>query len=267
MIIQTLLSARWLLRSAIAVLAILLCLLAAAWQWDRSQQQLDAEQAALAEPAPVGEVVSPADLSVPIEALGRQVAVAGRYIEGTQTLVRSRLSQDGVAGFWVVNGIRTSDGTVVAVLRGWSSTNAPTVPEGSVSITGRLQPDENFYPDSPISDKHPLVTITRAGLHEQWGPPIERAGQDTLMTPGFVAATDISPGASDLAMLVPLIGTDPEIDYPLRNVFYSLQWLVFVGFVIVIWVKWLRDDLVEARGIAEEGAVGSAHADRVSLHS
>lgn len=265
MIMRTLLSGRWLLRSAIALVAIVLCLLAAAWQWDRSQQQLTAEQAALAEPAPVGEVVSPSDPVVPIEALGRQVTLDGKYIAGAQTVIRSRLSQDREAGFWVVNGIRTPDGTVVAALRGWSATDQPQAPTGSVAITGRLQPDENFYPDSPITEKQPLVTITQAGLRKQWEPPITAAGGDTLITPGFVAVTDMSPGDTGLGALVPLIGIDPEIDFPLRNVFYSLQWLVFVGFVIVIWVKWLRDDLAEARRDDEEDAPGEAETDRVSL--
>ena len=245
----------------------MLCLFAATWQWERSQQQLAAEQAALAEPAPVGEVLDPSDPSVPIESLGRQVTVAGQYIAGAQSLIRSRLSKGGEPGLWVVNGIRTADGTVVAALRGWSPNADPPVAEGSVSLTGRLQPDENFYGDAPISEGQPLVTITQAGLRKQWEPPITRAGQDVLMTPGFVAVTRISPVDPGLGMLVPLIGTDPEIDYPLRNVLYSLQWLVFAGFVIVIWLKWLREDLAEARRDSEEDAVREVQSDRVNLHS
>lgn len=245
----------------------MLFLFAAAWQWDRSQQQLAAEQAALAEPAPVGEVVSPSDPSVPIEVLGRQVTVTGDYVAGTQSLVRSRLSSDGEPGFWVINGIRTADGTVVTALRGWSPNADPPVAEGPVSLTGRLQPDENFYADAPISESRPLVTITQAGVRKQWEPPLTRAGQVALMTPGFVAATEISPVDSRLAVLVPLIGTDPEIDYPLRNVFYSLQWLVFVAFVIVVWFKWLREDVAEAQRDSEEDAVRESDADGVSLNS
>lgn len=267
MLTRTLLSGRWLLRSAIAVIAIVLCLFAATWQWDRSQQQLEAEQAALAEPAPIGEVVSPSEPSVPIVALGRQVTVAGEYIAGAQSVVRSRLSQGGEPGFWVVNGIRTKDGTVVSALRGWSPSANPPAVKGPVSLTGRLQPDENFYGDSPISKEEPLVTITQAGLRKQWEPHVDQSDQAVLLSPGFVAVTEISPVDPDLGPLVPLIGTDPEIDYPLRNVFYSLQWLVFAGFVIVIWSKWLREDLAEARRDDEEGAVVGNGPGRVSLKS
>lgn len=254
MITRTLLSGRWLLRSALALVAILLCVFAATWQWDRSQQQLAAEQAALAEPAPVGEVVSPADPSVPIEALGRQVTVTGEYLAGAQSIVRTRLSPGGEPGFWVVNGVRTSDGTIVSVLRGWSPSSNPTTAEGSASVVGRLQPDENFYGDALVSAARPLVTITQAGLREQWEQPSTRVGQQVPMTPGFVAATQIRPGDPDLESLIPLIGTDPEIDYPLRNVFYSLQWLVFAGFVIVVWLKWFREDVAEASSDGHEDA-------------
>lgn len=267
MITRTLLSGRWLLRSALAVAAIALCLFAATWQWDRSQQQLVAEQAALAEPAPVGEVVRPSDPSVPIESLGRQVTVTGHYIAGAQSLIRSRLSGDGEPGFWVVNGIRTPDGTVVAALRGWSPSADPPVAEGSVSLAGRLQPDENFYSDAPISPERPLVTITQAGLLRQWEPPVAQSGQALLMTPGFVTVTQMSPTDRGLGELVPLIGTDPQIDYPLRNVFYSLQWLVFAGFVILVWSKWLREDLAEARRDEEEDAVRESGRDQASLKS
>jgi surfeit locus 1 family protein len=267
MITRTLFSGKWLVLSTLAVVGIAACMLAAMWQWDRSQQQLLAEQAGLAAPTPIGEVVSSADARVPIEALGRQVTVVGEYLPNSQTLVRSRLSQDGEAGFWVVNAVQTTDGAIVAALRGWSKDQEVAVATGPVGFAGRLQPDENFYPKAPIAADAPLVTITEAGLQTQWQESLGQAGGAGQMLPGFVAVTSIEPSNLGVSEVRPLIGSDPAVGFPWRNVLYSLQWLVFAGFVVVMWIRWFREDLAQARRAETEPGWQSSQPDRVSLDS
>lgn len=270
---RVLLTGKWLVLTLIALLAIAACGLAAVWQWDRSQQQLRAEQAGLAAPTNIAAVVQPGQPDVPIEALGRQVLVDGEYIPRAQSLIRSRLSDSGEEGYWVVDGVRTGDGAVVAVLRGWSSTADVEAPTGSVSLGGRLQPDENFYPNAAISADEPLVTITESGLMKQWtGVSAESGDQGAAVqadefVPGFVAATDVTPQSPGLTLVQPVIGQDPDVGFPWRNVLYSLQWVVFAAFVVIIWVKWFRDDVREQAARDAASPRASEAQDRVSLGS
>ena len=272
------LSPKWVLLTCLAAVALGAFAWASFWQWDRSQQQLEAEQAGLAAPAVIEEVVSPQDPGVPITALGRQVTVTGEYLPGTQSLVRSRLSEQGEVGFWVLNGVRTDAGSVVAVLRGWSAVQDVAEPTGSVRVAGRLQPDENFYPNAVVSAEDPLVTITMAGLMAQWSNPADGdqisedpAGATSAtsdLLPGFVAATEVTPGSAAVSLVRPVIGVDPDVGFPWRNVAYSLQWLVFAAFVVVMWFRWFREDVRERRADPADGPTeqeSAEAAERVSL--
>ena len=83
----------------------------------------------------------------------------------------------------------------------------------------------------------PLVTITTAGLGQQWGAD---PGQ------GYVTVT-AAPAAPDYTLVAPIIGTDPNVPFPLQNAFYSLQWLIFAGAVVYVWVRFLREGSPDGR--------------------
>lgn len=248
---------QWIGRTALAVVVIAAFFALSYWQYARTQDQLAAARAALSHQVDYAEVVRPDDRQLPVPALGRRVSVSGTVVPGARALVRDRLDDTGDRGYLVVDAVRIGDGRVVAVLQGWVPT-ARSAPEltGAITVSGRVQPDENFYPDAPVVAGEPLVTITAAGLLTQWAPRV------TQLTPGYVTVTG-TPAAAGLRTVAPIVGADPDPPFPWQNVFYTLQWLIFAVLVVVAWLRWLRDDVVAAR----EAAAAAGQRDRVSLNS
>jgi cytochrome oxidase assembly protein ShyY1 len=230
--LRVLATPRWIGYTALAVLAIVLCMVAARWQYQRAQDELAVERAAAAALASYEQVVTADALSV--DELGREVDVAGVGVANARSFIRTRANEAGVAGFLVVDGVKLPDGRVVPLLQGWvpdqESAPKPVSPGDPVQAIGRVQPDENFYRDAPITADKPLVTITAAGLTEQWGG-------NANLAPGYVTATS---AATDFERSRPVFGSDPDVPFPLQNTLYSLQWLVFVALVIYVWVRGLR---------------------------
>jgi cytochrome oxidase assembly protein ShyY1 len=238
---QVLLSPTWIMRTVGALLVIAGCIAAAVWQYHRTADQVEVAQAAASLPVDYAELV-PSDRSLDPGQLGRNVIVTG-VVTDDRTLVRDRLSPAGEVGYLVVDGVRIADDRTVAVLQGWVSrrADAPDRVGRQITVAGRLQPDENFYPDAPVAPTGPLVTITNAGLGQQWG---------TAPGQGYVTVTG-APGAAGFALVPPIIGTDPDVPFPLQNAFYSLQWLIFAGAVVYVWVRFLREDLRTADSAPE----------------
>ncbi|MFN8126224.1 MAG: SURF1 family protein [Candidatus Nanopelagicales bacterium] len=238
---DVLLTPRWILRTVAAALLIAGCVAASVWQYHRTADQVEVAQAANSVPVGYEELVAGGDSLDPGQ-LGRNVIVTGESGAG-RTFIRERLSPSGEVGYLVVDGVHLADGRVVAVLRGWVP-RPEGVPESvgePVTWAGRLQPDENFYPDAPVTDTGPLLTITHAGLAQQWG---------TAPAPGYVTAT--GPAAPGVTPVAPVVGTDPDVPFPLQNAFYSIQWLIFAAAVGYVWFRFLREDLAEVSEPTEE---------------
>ena len=242
---RVLLSPAWLLRSALALIGVALCVLLSWWQYQRTQDQIAVAEAAVAQLQPF-EAAVPADAAgLDAGLLGRHVLVTGQVVPGARSYIRSRLSSDDEVGYLVVDGVRLADGRVVAVLQGWvpDPDSAPQLAGRTVTVTGRIQPYENFYPGAPVSAEEPLVTITAAGLDTQW--PADTPGA------GYVAVTG-TPAATGFGPVTPLVGTDPDVPFPVQNIFYTVQWLIFAGVIVVIWGRFLREDIRAARAVESE---------------
>lgn len=244
---RVLLSPAWLLRSALAIVGIVLCVLLSWWQYQRTQDQIAVAEAAVAQLQPYEVAVPTTTPDLDAGLLGRSVSVSGEVLPGARSFIRSRLSSDDRVGYLVVDGVRLADGRVVAVLQGWvpDRSAAPELAGRTVTVAGRMQPYENFYPGAPISATEPLVTITAAGLDAQWSARPEV---------GYVAVTG-APSSERFGSVTPLVGTDPDVPFPVQNIFYTLQWLIFAGVIIVIWARFLREDIRDARA-ADTSATG-----------
>src|SRR5699024_9467410 len=71
--------------------------------------------------------------------VGRKVSVTGAYDADGQLLVTGR-AHDGVTGVLVLTPLRTADGAVLPVVRGWVAdpADADPPPAGIVHVTGYL---------------------------------------------------------------------------------------------------------------------------------
>ncbi len=249
---------QWILRTAGALLAIAICVVASVWQYGRTDDQLAVARSAVSQLVPYGELVPADSGTLDIASLGHNVSVVGEVVPGARSFVRSRLSAEGEVGYLVVDGVRLDDGRVVAVLQGWvpDVESAPSLAGREVRVTGRVQPYENFYASAPVTPSDPLLTISGAGLAEQWG---EDAPID-----GYVTVTG-TPAAPGLEVATPLVGTDPDVPFPLQNAFYSLQWLIFAGIVVFAWIRFFREDVRVERERGAEVPIVAPPDDRVSL--
>lgn len=259
------------LRTAVQprMLLILVLLLGAAavcgrlgvWQLERAelrgQAAVSAEQAELAaEPAvPLAEVLEP---QTPMggELVGHKVAVTGTF-EGESLLVAGR-SVDGATGYLLLDPLRVgtaggpggaeasarADGTgdaVLAVVRGWvpspqAAVEAGPAPSGTVEVEGYLQSGESAgYADLPAGQ---VDAVSPAELVNRWGGPIYSA---------YLVAVEMTPEQDSRVVLLPP-PTLPGGGLNLQNLAYALQWWIFGGFALLLWVRLVRD---EARAVVD----------------
>ena len=228
------LTPRWLLGLAILVGLVIAAVLLGRWQWDRTHTILDAERAAISAPIPVQDVFAATEgtpTEVPSDGIGRPVTATGRYLPEAQVAVANR-SLDGMPGVWIVTGLELSDGQVVSVLRGWlpsADDVAAAPPPGAVTVSGVLQPDEEFYADA-ATDPGVVASIASDRLAEIWQRPV---------LPGFVVLQSQEPSLSAAPSPVPPTVSTADVPFPLQNFFYAFQWWIFAAFGVALYLRWL----------------------------
>ena len=213
-----------------AVLASAACIALGLWQGQRTLDIVEAERAALSAPIPVLDAATVEGF--PGESIGRPVTAEGDYIAAGQQFIAYR-SWQGTPGSWVVTPMRVGDQTV-AVLRGWvPSVDSPAadVPTGPVSVTGALQPFDEFYGDGTVLPDGQLAAISRPVLEQAWGTP--------AISLVLVLATQ-SPSTSPAPQPVEPAVRTSNVPFPLQNAAYTLQWFVFAVFVWFMWWLWLH---------------------------
>ncbi|WP_147944670.1 SURF1 family protein [Microbispora sp. CSR-4] len=179
-------------------------------------------------------------------AISRRVTATGTYDAAHQLLVADRVADVAAPGgraaqgdgFWLLTPLRLADGTVVPVVRGWvarADAPAAAVPEGTVTVTGRLRPAEQTD-DVMRSGNLPagqVATVSTAELINLW--------PDAQVRDGFVVATAQEPPTrvTPVAVSPPTLGSG----FNWRNLAYALQWWIFALFAVYMWFHFVRDAL------------------------
>lgn len=222
-------SARTVALTIVAVVLSAGCVVAGLWQGSRTRDIVEAERAAVAGSLPVLDAVSVDGFDA--SSVGRPVTAVGQYGDAGQLVVAQRLLDDR-PGSWVIAPFEV-DGMTVAVLRGWvadPSGAAMDLPAGPVSLSGALQPFEEFYAEQPRRDDGQLVAVAREQIEQAWGTPVL----------SLVLVLDAQePASSPGPIPVPLTVQTADAPFPLQNAAYTLQWFVFAGFVWVMWWLWV----------------------------
>ncbi|MFE7506451.1 SURF1 family protein [Promicromonospora sp. NPDC057488] len=241
------------------VLAAFVCGRLGAWQLDRAYEraelaaQQEAAEAVAAGPAWLGDVLAPQE-SFLGELVGREVRVTGEYDQSGTLLVPGR-ALEGRVGYLVLTPFRVSDdGTggaswadlsgppVLALVQGWvadpADAAALTLPPGEVTVTGWLQAGESTSGSAAVVDGQ-TDHIALSALVNEWGGPIYT---------GYLVATK-GPGSPEEGGVAAL--PRPTIDggsgANLQNIFYALQWWLFGGFAVLLWVRLVRDEMAGGR--------------------
>lgn len=206
------------------------CIALGLWQGQRTLDIVEAERTALSAPIPVLDAATVQ--GHPGESIGRPVTVQGQYIADGQRLIAYR-SWQGKPGVWVVTPMAVGANTV-AVLRGWvpsADSSAVAVPSGTVSVSGILQPFDDFYGDDVVLADGQFAAISRSALEQSWGTPAVSL---------VVVLTDQSPDVTPSPQPVEPAVRTMNVPFPLQNAAYTVQWFVFGLFVWFMWWLWLR---------------------------
>lgn len=233
------------------MLGLLLALLAVAavcgrlgvWQLDRAQlrgaaaaERGTAERAA-APAVPLDDVLV-AQTALTGDGVGRKVEVSGTF-EADGLLVAGRVLDDRT-GYLVLTPLRVGD-AVLPVVRGWvpdpSAVQPP--PPGPVRVVGYLQAGE-------AAGDEAFDAISPAELVNRWGGPIYSA---------YLVLASVDPPQDEPPAVLP----PPTVQgsgVNLQNLAYALQWWIFAGFAVLIWLRMVRDE-------ARASVAGGPDADRV----
>ncbi|MFY9914782.1 MAG: SURF1 family protein [Nocardioidaceae bacterium] len=184
-------------------------------------QQHDNAQSQLARPpVPLDEVLGPDD-AFPGSGVARPVTVSGHYLPGEQFEVRDGATL-GVARA-VVTPLATATGSVVLVVRGQGDPETATSPpQGSVTVTGVLEPSDasgSGLDATRTTDGIRIATLVQYFDRDLYG--------------GYVVRTSSRPVDSLTPVAPPF--PQPSRWAGIRNLLYAIQWWVFGGFVAFMW--------------------------------
>jgi cytochrome oxidase assembly protein ShyY1 len=221
------------------------------WQYDAwHRHRVDAARDLENKPAKALSTVMSGDSPFPARWSGQPVAFSGSWL-GADTLFVSDRTRAGRTGYWVVTPVRV-DGTASAmpVVRGW--TNRPSAPavDGPVEVTGWLQASEgdDAVDADPGDDVIPSMRVASLVAHV-----------DEDLYSGFVIARVPDPtGAVEPVRAAKVPGVSGFTG--LRNLLYGIEWWVFAGFAVFVWVRWCRDSLALSDDLATSDATGATEA-------
>jgi surfeit locus 1 family protein len=227
---------RWI---ALLVLALALAALFAflgKWQLERSIQNGTPAPATTETRKTLDDVLAP--MGPVTEGLaGQKVSVSGTFVAGDTTVLTGR-SGGGTyqtVGHLVVSGT----GASLPVVIGWSDQRSAAVAGGdrladgeTVTVEGRLYPAES--PDQDAYDKDEYSAVAPARFVNTWKP------FDDRMYVGYVVADGSTAKAADLGTIADRAPTR-DVQFDWLNLFYAIEWVVFAGFAVFLWYRFVKD--------------------------
>jgi surfeit locus 1 family protein len=210
------------LKSLVALALIILCFIAAEWQYNRGvdrHQRNSMIEANIAAP----NITLASATKDPVKNEWRTVSTAGSFDASQTILLRNRYFE-GKYGFEFLTLFETSNGQKFWVDRGWlvagkdalTAPLIPATPTGEVEIFGRLRLDTSLPRGSFFA-----LPANGIGLISKWN------AQNEVVTEGFYldllngSTTELTPS---VAAQLPELSDGPHMAY-------ALQWVFFAGLV------------------------------------
>ncbi|GAB3154507.1 SURF1 family protein [Microbacterium neimengense] len=226
---------RWTAYVGVAIAFAIACVFLSNWQFARNDAR--AAQLALvernydADAVPLDEML-PSDQLDP-ESEWRPVVVVGEYVPEQQTVVRNR-PHGGTSAFEVLTPLRTSDGRVLIVDRGWippaesgdGPSAIPAPPAGTVSVVVRLRAPEALPTSGRTAPAGQVPTINLPLVAETTGP--------TTLTSAYGVLVSESPAVAQMpyALDAPSEDPGPHLSYAIQWILFAVMGFVFIGYII-----------------------------------
>jgi len=224
---------------ALAILAVVVCAVAGAWQlgvYDERQAEQRADVGEVPS-APLTQIWGPDDPFTSVQDR-RPVRVTGEFRSADEQIwVTDRTKKGEGEGVWLVAPVMV-EGSALLVVRGWTSEagDFPDVPSGEVTFDAVLQqtdtPGGRFDPETRTIGSVRVPTLINELDYDLWSG--YALGEDASIVPPGFATPDIP---------------EPEVSWTAggRNLGYGLQWWVFAGFVVFMWWRMGRESTQAAR--------------------
>ena len=189
---------------------------------------------------------------------GQKVTVTGTFVAGDTTVLTGR--SGGGTYQTVGHLVDSGNGGSIPVVIGWSDQRKDAVAGGDrladgaeVTVEGRYYPAES--PDQDTYDKGEYSAVAPARFVNTW------KAFDDRMYLGYVVADGTTAKAADLGTIADRAPTR-EVQFDWLNLFYAIEWVVFAGFAVFLWYRFVKDawerEQEEAREAAELAAEAAA---------
>jgi len=211
------------------------------WQLHRLEQRKETNAVVVAhENNPVMPLSQRGDAVVQDGDQWQRVTVTGTFDASHQLEVRYR-SNDGATGTEVVTPLRTTDGKVILIDRGFIVRAAgeappetlPAPPTGTVTVVGHLRRSENGQREA-IAPALGAVRLINAPAIGAW--------MGTDLVDGYIGLLEITPAQE--GPFVPVV--TPTLDEG-PHFWYAVQWFMFTAIALTGLVVFIRGDIVARR--------------------
>lgn len=190
----------------------------------------------------------------------QRVTVSGTFDPTHQLEIRYR-SNNGATGTEVVTPLRTADGTIILVDRGFIVRGAgeappeslPAPPTGIVTVMGHLRRSENGSTEA-ITPALGAVRLINAPAIGAW------MGTDVVN--GYIGLLEVTPAQDGpfLPVATPTLDEGPHF-------WYAVQWFMFTGIALTGLVVFIRGDILARRKLKAEAAAAAAEVVTTSANT
>nr|WP_206686623.1 MULTISPECIES: SURF1 family protein [Microbacterium] len=247
---------RWAGYVGVAIVFAIACGFLSNWQFTRSaernaQLELVADNYD-AEPVPLADLI-PVDGEVDAGDIWHPVIVTGEYLADRQVLVRNR-PHGGTSAFEVLVPLRTDDGRVFIVNRGWvppgddqpEPDEIPAPPTGEVTVVARLQAGEPAPRSGRSAPDGQVPTINLPMVADAIGEP------DATVTSayGLLVSEDPAPATRPAAPDSPSEDPGPHLSYAIQWILFAIMGFAFIWYMIRTELRHRKEDAAERTAAA-----------------
>jgi cytochrome oxidase assembly protein ShyY1 len=243
----------WLALTAVVFTFAICCFtLLSPWQFsrntEREQQNSALETSFTAAPVPLAQLLPPGSVPGP-HTEWHLVLITGQYLPDKEVIARLRTVQ-GEGAFEVLTPLRTTDGTVVLIDRGYVKLDSKSgalpfapAPGGTVQVTARVRADETD-PKNRDAFADP-ATGGRLQSYVVDSKVVARAGKLDIR-PGYFQLDAGQPGVLG-ALPLPQTDSGPFLSY-------ALQWIAFGAMALLGWLYFTVRELKPGGALAPAAA-------------